>query len=83
MYVILDGPLPVKEFVAAIEFKPIPHEQNKTFVVWHGKLIPSLAGNILCCGGVVMRMMQKYACSIILEGWQQHLMAQSHKVHAD
>jgi hypothetical protein len=54
------GPLLLNDHVALVQFvadPSAPAEQPKTLILWNSKLMPSMAGSVLLCGGSISRLL--------------------------
>lgn len=53
------GPFMLRDHLGLVSFVPdasAPSDLPATLILWNVKLVPSLLGNILCCGGSLVRL---------------------------
>lgn len=61
------GLFPLKDHIAFVQFVPEP-TSARTLVIWRVKFTPSAIGNVLCCGGSLVRLVVHNSLGKFMDG---------------
>ena len=75
-YRVISGPFPADEHLGIVRFIP-DQTSGSTLVCWDIKYVPSALGNVLCCGGTMIRLVARNVVQQTLTQLSNHFQTKS------